>query len=219
MRNAERGTRNAESPDAERRTQDSALRTPNSALTPASSRRLLRIRETITLLRGDLDWIVMKCLEKDRTRRYDTANGLAMDIQRHLANEPVVARPPSAAYRFQKFVRRNKAMAAAAAAVASVLVLGTAISTWQAIRATDAQQKEAKQHRLTDEALALSRQRLYAAEMTLAFEALKSDNLGRSRELLARQQPQGKSGANPSEPEMDLRGWEWRHLWHQTRGR
>src|SRR6185436_17486368 len=52
----------------------------------ASSRRLLRVRETITLLRGDLDWIVMKCLEKDRTRRYETANGLAADIQRHLAN-------------------------------------------------------------------------------------------------------------------------------------
>ena len=54
--------------------------------------------------------------------------------------------------------------------------------------------------------------------MTLAFEALKSDNLGRSRELLAKQQPQGKSGAHVSEPEMDLRGWEWRHLWHWTRG-
>jgi eukaryotic-like serine/threonine-protein kinase len=201
----------------------SSLKSPSSD-TPgseeevrASSRRLLRIKETITLLRGDLDWIVMKCLEKDRARRYETANGLASDIQRHLNNEAVLARPPSAAYRFQKFVHRNKATAAAAAAVASVLVLGTAISTWQATRATDAQQKEAKQHRLTDEALALSRQRLYAAEMTLAFEALKSDNLGRSRELLAKQQSQGKSGANP-EPEMDLRGWEWRHLWHRTRG-
>jgi len=62
----------------------------------ASSRRLLRVKETITALRGDLDWIVMKCLEKDRSRRYETANGLAADLKRHLNNEPVVARPPSA---------------------------------------------------------------------------------------------------------------------------
>ena len=95
------------------------------------------------------------------------SNGLAKDIERHLSNEPITARPPSTAYRVQKFVRRNKATAAAVTAIASVLVLGTAISTWQAIRATraqhqalDAQQKEAKQHRLTDEALALARKRL-----------------------------------------------------------
>ena len=62
----------------------------------------------VHLIRGDLDWIVMKALEKDRTRRYETANGLAMDIQRHLNNEPVMARPPSNLYRFQKLVRRNK---------------------------------------------------------------------------------------------------------------
>jgi serine/threonine protein kinase len=59
-------------------------------------------------LRGDLDWIVMKCLDKDRSRRYETANGLAMDLQRHLKSEPVLACPPSAAYRFQKFARRNR---------------------------------------------------------------------------------------------------------------
>ena len=74
----------------------------------ASSRRLLRLKETIHFLPGDVDWIVMKCLEKDRTRRYETANGLATDLKRHLSNEPVVARPPTAAYRFQKAFRRNK---------------------------------------------------------------------------------------------------------------
>src|SRR5207237_731674 len=62
-----------------------------------------RTRELIDVLRGDLDWIVMKCLEKDRTRRYETANGLAADIKHFLSNEPVIARPPSAAYRVQKF--------------------------------------------------------------------------------------------------------------------
>src|SRR5439155_387404 len=65
-------------------------------------------KELVKLLRGDLDWIVMKCLEKDRARRYETANGLARDIERHLNNEPVVASPPSSLYRFQKLVRRNK---------------------------------------------------------------------------------------------------------------
>src|SRR5207302_1399025 len=82
----------------------------------ASSRRLLQLKELIPLLRGDLDWIVMKALEKDRARRYETANGLASDIQRYLADEPVVARPPSKLYRFQKLARRNKLAFAAAGA-------------------------------------------------------------------------------------------------------
>src|SRR5678815_4828406 len=93
-------------------------------LTTTARHRQSEALKLIHLLRGDVDWIVMKCLEKDRARRYETANGLASDIQRHLNNEAVLARPPSAAYRFQKFVRRNKVMAVAAAAVASVLVLG-----------------------------------------------------------------------------------------------
>jgi hypothetical protein len=66
----------------------------------------------------------MKCLEKDRTRRYETANGLAMDLQRHLDDEPVIARPPSTAYRFQKLVRRNKLAFAAATGITAALVLG-----------------------------------------------------------------------------------------------
>src|SRR5437588_2261786 len=82
------------------------------------------------LLRGDLDWIVMKALEKDRTRRYETANGLATDIQRHLKNEPVVARPPSNLYRFQKLVRRNKLAFAGISAVAAALLIGSGVSTW-----------------------------------------------------------------------------------------
>src|SRR5438094_7439124 len=82
-------------------------------------RRYGQIQELIHLVRGDLDWIVMKCLEKDRARRYETANGLASDIQRHLDNEPVEARPPSPAYRFQKLVHRNKMAFAAASAVSA----------------------------------------------------------------------------------------------------
>src|SRR5262249_30504269 len=86
------------------------------------------------LVRGELDWIVMKCLEKDRNRRYETANGLAMDVQRYLADEPVQACPPSAGYRFRKFARRNKAALATAALVAAALLIGTAAATWQALR-------------------------------------------------------------------------------------
>jgi serine/threonine protein kinase len=78
----------------------------------------------IHLLRGDLDWIVMKCLEKDRSRRYETANGLASDLNRHLNNEPIVARPPSKLYHFQKTVKRNRLAFMAAVAVATALVLG-----------------------------------------------------------------------------------------------
>ncbi len=91
------------------------------------------------LVRGDLDWIVMKALEKDRARRYDTANGLAMDVQRHLTNEPVIARPPSTGYRFRKFARRNRAALRVAAGIATLLVAATTVSTWQALRATKAE--------------------------------------------------------------------------------
>jgi serine/threonine protein kinase/tetratricopeptide (TPR) repeat protein len=84
------------------------------------------------LVRGDLDWIVMKCLEKDRNRRYETVDGLAMDVQRYLADEPVQACPPSAAYRLRKFVRRNKGRVVATAALALSLIAGvTAVTAVQ----------------------------------------------------------------------------------------
>src|SRR5438876_3196484 len=93
-------------------------------LTTTAKRRGLDAPKLVNLLRGDLDWIVMKCLEKDRTRRYETGSGLALDIQRHLNDEPVVARPPSVAYRFEKFVRRNKLAFSVAAAIVTALVIG-----------------------------------------------------------------------------------------------
>jgi len=176
--------------------------------------------------KGDLDWIVMKCLEKDRTRRYETANGLAADLKRHLSNEPVVARPPSTAYRFQKLVRRNKLAFAAAAAVVFTLFLGLLAASWQAVRATKAELAERKQaaqarsdrdRAMRAEAdasekalLAVSaqnttRRNLYASDINVALQALGENNLGRAVELLDRQRP--KPG------EEDLRGFEWRHLW------
>jgi serine/threonine protein kinase/tetratricopeptide (TPR) repeat protein len=91
------------------------------------------------LVRGDLDWITMKALEKDRTRRYETANGLARDIQRYLCDEPVEACPPTAGYRLRKFAKKNRAALTTAAALALVLLSGIAVSTWQAVRATRAE--------------------------------------------------------------------------------
>ncbi len=98
-------------------------------LTTTARHRRIDPPKLVHLLRGDLDWIVMKALEKDRTRRYQTANGLAMDVQRYLADEPVLARPPSNFYRFQKIARRNKLAFAAAGAVATALIVGMAAST------------------------------------------------------------------------------------------
>lgn len=103
------------------------------------------------LVRGELDWIVMKSLEKDRARRYETANGLAMDVQRYLAGEPVLAAPPSARYRLRKFAGKHRAALTTAASIGLLLAAGAAVSTWQAVRATraeraalDAQRAEAE---------------------------------------------------------------------------
>ena len=98
--------------------------------------------ELISELKGDLDWIVMKALEKDRNRRYETANGLAMDIQRYLNTEPVVARPPSRVYRLQKLVRRNRVVFAAGGAVALALLIGLGLSTWLFFREREARRQE-----------------------------------------------------------------------------
>jgi len=99
-------------------------------LTTAASRRQIDAPKLVHLLRGDLDWIVMKALEKDRTRRYETANGVAMDIQRYLNNEPIIARPPSTIYRFQKLVRRNKAAFAAIGTGLAALIIGLVLSLY-----------------------------------------------------------------------------------------
>ena len=150
----------------------------------------------ISLVRGDLDWIVMKCLEKDRARRYETANGLAMDLQRHLNCEPVFARPPSRLYEFQKTLRRHKLEFAAAAALIVVLAAGVIVSLWEAARA-----------RRSGE---LVRRQSYMADMSLARQALSNNDLGRARELLRRHVP--PSG------ESDLRNWEWRYLVDECQG-
>jgi WD40 repeat protein/serine/threonine protein kinase len=92
-------------------------------------------------LRGELDWIVMKCLEKDRTRRYETANSLAHDVARYLKDEPVEACPPSRRYRLGKFARKHRTGLAVAALIAVLLFVGALVSSWLAIRATVAEGK------------------------------------------------------------------------------
>ena len=103
-------------------------------LTTTAKRRKLEAPKLIQLVRGDLDSIVEKCLEKDRARRYETASGLAADVQRHLNNEPIIARPASTIYRFGKVAQRNKLAFTAGIAVVAVLLVATAVSTWQAVR-------------------------------------------------------------------------------------
>jgi hypothetical protein len=160
--------------------------------TTAGKRRDTDVGKLVHQLQGNLDWIVMKCLEKNRARRYDTANGLAMDIQRHLSHEPVVARPPSAAYKFQKAWQRNKLAFTAGAAVAVALVVGISVSTWQAIRATEAkreqsrlrQQAEVEQHKAQEAQVGEAKQRLSAEEARQNEALLRRE--AQAHELVAR---------------------------------
>src|ERR1041384_2556147 len=110
-------------------------------LTTTAKRRHTEPPRLIHAVRGDLDWIVMKALEKDRSRRYETANGLASDVARHMNNEPVVARSPSNLYRFQKLIRRNKLAFAAGTTILMTLLTGTVVSSWQAMRARQAKRE------------------------------------------------------------------------------
>jgi len=98
--------------------------------TTVAKRRQAEPPKLIHLVRGDLDWIVMKCLEKDRTRRYNTATSLAEDLRRHLGNEPVVARPPSSFYRLQKLVKRNKLIFATLGSIVLALIAGLGLASW-----------------------------------------------------------------------------------------
>jgi len=105
------------------------------ALAATAERHGTNSRHLVKLMRGDLDWITMKCLEKDRARRYETANGLAMDLKRYLGNELVMARPPSTAYRWQKTLRRNKTpiIVATVTSIALALLAVISVTVWQLV--------------------------------------------------------------------------------------
>jgi serine/threonine protein kinase/DNA-binding SARP family transcriptional activator len=122
-------------------------------------------RQLTRLVRGELDWIVMKALEKDRGRRYETANGFARDLERYLADEPVVAGPPSAGYRLRKFVKRNRPQVVAGLVVLVALVGGVAGTTWGLVRAEQSRSDAETQR---DKAVAAER---LAAERLVEVEA------------------------------------------------
>ena len=124
----------------------------DEALSSLAAMRYTEPKRLIALLRGELDWVVMKCLEKSRERRYETASGLARDIQRHLANEQVEARPPSAGYRLSKFLKRNKGPVVAAALVLLALLAGIVGTTFGLIRAERQRIEALKQKDIADSA-------------------------------------------------------------------
>jgi eukaryotic-like serine/threonine-protein kinase len=173
-------------------------------LTATARHRKVEPPKLIHLVRGDLDWIVMKCLEKDRTRRYDTANALAMDITRHLNCEPVVARPPSRLYEFQKTVRRHSFGFAAAVAVFASLVLGLGVSAWMFFQEREAKREQSylrqqanKQRQHAEQERNIAEGNAYTASMLLAQADWENNNLDHLGLLLAETQ---------NYPE---RGFEW----------
>ncbi len=114
--------------------------------------RRAEMPKLVSLVRGDLDWIVMKTLEKDRARRYESASGLAADLQRHLNNEPVVARPPSARYRIQKLVRRHRLVVTAVGLVLAAILTGLGFATWFYFQERQSRRRaQAAEHEISEE--------------------------------------------------------------------
>jgi WD40 repeat protein/serine/threonine protein kinase len=175
------------------------ISTLGAAAVTVSANRQSEPKQLSRCLRGELDWIVMKALEKDRTRRYETASALAADVQRYLHDEPVEACPPSVLYRCRKFARRNKAVLRTAVVVGVALLLAVAALavsttlTWQA-------------NRNLQQALERERQNAYYQSIALADRELSVNNLNRAEELL---------DLCPA----DLRGWEWHYLRRLGRGK
>ena len=160
------------------------LSTEESLPSLAASRHM-EPKRLLAMLRGELDWVVMKCLEKQRDRRYETANGLARDIQRYLADEPVEARPHSAGYRLAKFVRRNKGPVVASSLVLLALIVGIVGTTLGLLEAkrqeklaveakiaeTERAEAETRQRQRAELAEAETRQRANELEQVAQFQA------------------------------------------------
>ncbi len=196
------------------------------ALPSISAQRATEPARLTKLVRGELDWIVMKALEKDRARRYETANGLAMDVQRYLADEPVEACPPSFSYQLRKFARKNRGLIQSAAAFAALLMVGIVISTWLAYRASQAEKvasserdtaktAEGKATKSRNDAIMAGNEandarekelrQLYAADLLLASRAVIEGPLARAIDLLDSWLPVRRGG-------VDYRGREWHML-------
>jgi WD40 repeat protein/serine/threonine protein kinase len=135
-------------------------------------------------VRGELDWIVMKCLDKDRTRRYETANGVARDLMRYLTNEPVEACPPTPRYRLKKLAWRHRAFLVTAALMLLSSIAGSTISIWQAIRATRAELQAEDAVALADQHRRLAERHLYAFSLRQASQAIEQEQIERAHEML-----------------------------------
>jgi WD40 repeat protein/serine/threonine protein kinase len=199
------------------------ISTLGQAATTVSAIRKSEPRRLSQLFRGELDWMVMKALEKDRNRRYESASAFAADVQRYLHDEPVQACPPSVAYLVRKFARRNKVALITASAIAIVVLLavtGLAVSTtltWQANKELRLERGRAEEKtkiaedetKKAEQKTKEARRLLYSSDLIAAHQAWQDGHLARARELLERQRPQ--------EGEEDLRGFEWRYLWRLCR--
>jgi eukaryotic-like serine/threonine-protein kinase len=210
------------------------LSSSGDKITGISQQRQIEPQKLSQILKGDLDWIVMRALEKDRTRRYETANGFAEDVRRFIEGDPIEARPPSTAYRMQKFVRKNRGVAYAILAVASVLLLATFVSATFGLLASVARNKaseserkavakqiEADQARERAESDAERASRAEAEAQLHANQALKAKaeteaSLAQTTLLLA-QNRWNENRISEAKRLLDsvsmtLRNIEWRHL-------
>jgi len=223
--------------------EDEAQRPSNRISTAEAAPSIAAQRHTepaklARLVRGELDWIVLKALEKDRSRRYETASGFAADVQRYLADEAVQACPPSAGYRLRKFARRNKRTLATVVALALALVAGTMVSTWQAIRATraeglaatrlgderkarkeaddarqqseNARSREQTAHRKATRLADENWQQVYAARINLVQQYFEQGDVANAIQLLESLRPVGDR--------QELRSFEWYYLWRLCHG-
>ena len=195
------------------------------AQSTVSDRRGVDVRTLNRVLRGELDWIAMKAMEKDRTRRYESPNAFAADVLRYLNNETVEACPPSKSYRLRKYTRRNKSVLVTAAVVVMSLLIGTGVSAWQAVEANlqrrvaveqgleaQAQREvailerqnavEERNSAVQQRKLALSNQ--YNAEIVSGQTDWQRGNIGGLHRKLV--------GHLPVQGEEDRRGWEWYYL-------
>jgi WD40 repeat protein/serine/threonine protein kinase len=182
------------------------LSTMGLAATTISAQRQTDPRRLSQLFRGELDWIVMKALEKDRNRRYETASAFAADVQRYLNDELVEARPPSVLYRCRKLVRRHKRVVAMASFAAAMLVMGMGTLVASNVRIGREKQQKDEALQQKEEALERERQNAYYTRISLADRELSVNNLSRAEELLDLCPP-------------DLRGWEWHYLRRLGRGK
>ncbi len=164
-------------------------------------------QKLVTLMRGELDWIILKCLEKDRGRRYQAASGLARDLEHYLADEPVEACPPTASYRLRKFARKHRTALATAAAFAILLVAGVVVSTWQAVRATSAGRKVRRLQVAAEKAELEANQQRLAAEVAKQ-QALDAKSEADRQRLADKQRDEARVAAYASGIGLAQRAWE-----------